>query len=64
MDIYEQYRTNNFMLIYGILILHTLHMLKYASLAPWISCLFYSFSCLYVGSTRSLQFYNVKPEGQ
>jgi hypothetical protein len=63
MDIYESYRMNNFMLIYGVLIMHILHMLKFASLAPWLSCLFYSMTCLYVGSTRSLQVYNVKPEG-
>ena len=30
MDIYESYRMNNFMLIYGVLIMHILHMLCYA----------------------------------
>jgi hypothetical protein len=64
MDIYQSYRTTNFMLIYGVFILHILHMLKLATVQSWVSCLFYSMSCLYVGSTRSLLFYSVKPEGQ
>ena len=64
MDIYESFRVTNFMLIYGVFILHILHMLKLATVQSWVSCLFYSMSCLYVGSTRSLLFYSVKPEGQ
>ena len=37
-------------------------MLKFATLSSAIACLFYSMSCLYVGATRSLSFYNLKKE--
>jgi type IV secretory pathway VirB3-like protein len=38
-------------------------MLNFASLPSSLSCIYYSMTCLYVGSTRSLYFYNVKKEG-
>lgn len=64
MQIYESYRRTNFLLIYTMVIMHILHMLRFAAFPTWISCIFYALVCIYVGSTRSLNFYNVKEESQ
>ena len=64
MEIYESFRRTNFLLIYAMVILHSLHMLKYIEVSSWISCIFYSIATIFVGSSRSLLFYNVKQEGE
>ena len=58
----ESFRRTNFLLIYSVIIMHVLHMLKFVSIPPALSCIYYSIVCIYVGSTRSLNFYNVKKE--
>jgi len=60
MEIYNSFRQTNFMLLYAMFLMHVLHMLKYIEIPSSISCIYYSMVCLYVGATRSLNFYNVK----
>lgn len=52
----------NFMLIYAVVLMHILQMLKFATFPTMVCCLLNAITCLYVGSTRSLAFYNVKRE--
>lgn len=58
----ESFRRTNFLLLYSVIIMHILHMLKFATIPTSLSCIYYSIVCIYVGSTRSLIFYNVKKE--
>ena len=61
MEISDSFYSVNFYLIYSLIILQIVSM--YMPLAPSLQCLFYSLVCIYVGATRSLQFYQFQQKG-
>ena len=62
MEIHESFKKINFMLIHSVLGMHVLQMLGFATLPSAVQCIFYSMSCLYIGSTNTLSYYNVKKD--
>lgn len=63
MEIYQAlFSRTNFFLIYSILIMHIMQMLHFATIPTAVCCIYYSMACIYVGASRSLNFYNVRKE--